>query len=241
MRKCKPTINQLMNNELKKNNLPNNLLFSTYDILFHTFTQNELEPIELDVGYLQHSGEKTITSFVYSVYKNNYPNKTTIENIEYDDYLIMIANLLYMKYNKKWNKLFTTYKDYLKSDTLIDYKTTEAVNGTNNESINENLSNNTSITTSITVQNDIYGFNSTSSVPSNSGTNDTHSTNSSYTNKEQAKNINDKQYNEDRTKTGIVNSNINELLDSTLESLKSNILDIIYKDVDSMITLRVYQ
>lgn len=238
-----PTLEEISNIFLSQgNNELNNVL--------KTIFGEELLP--LYINYLARSKNKALSSLVKSlfdyygaIYKDGY---YTLSN----DGVNQLLSILKYRFLTKWNKLYNTlnlnYNPIKPYDMTIiedsqdkmiaDTETESSSSSTSeNNETNENISNN---------NNDVYGFNSTTSVPSdknNSSSTDNSTYNSTDTNNKEISIGYDRTTEIDKTITrqgNIGNTTQQELIERERNVWQYQIMDTIFNDLDSVFTRSKY-
>ena len=188
----------------------------------------------LDFEYLySHSGDKFISPLVQKLLEDD--NTITTLNLE------KLVNVIKNKYIDKWNRLFDVLSE--------DYNALENYNMYEKETPNITKDKHTETNVEITVsgggssQSNVFGFNTTSEdgVPNAIASAD----NSSTTSGETKDNYSDVTDTETGTRELERNGNIGvtssqQLLEQELEVRKHNIYELMYEDVDSLLTLDIY-
>lgn len=193
--------------------------------------------------YLGHSGYKTVAP-IY---------ETLIENSANSE--ILIANIIKNKFKDKWNRV---YKSLISDvyNVLDNYEGSETRNssGDNTTTYDTNVENDINsetkekVTRGYIAQDNVFGFNSIASVGSSDGSvteeviTETNP-DENKTHNEQKKTGNDKKefgYNDTRTKHGRDVSGSKLITEELKLRNSQNFFDIVYTDIDSIITLAIY-
>lgn len=189
----------------------------------------------LDFEYLySHSGDKFISPLVQKLLSND--NTITTVNLD------KLANVIKNRYLEKWNKVVTALKD--------NYNPLENYNMVEVETPNITRAKHTETNVDMTVsgnansQSNIYGFNTTSEdgVPNASA----NGNNSTRTFGDDEGNYSDVTDTETGTKRLVRNGNIGvttsqQMLEQELEIRKNLIEEIMFEDVDKILTLDIYE
>lgn len=245
---------------------PSNAIFTTlvnnnvFNSIFNKISLNPQNASAVDMDYLlNRSGDKTVSSFVdylldsYVFYNDGYVKIPDGRRVVFSEFVKdfndrLIADLLSIKFYIKWDKLSSLL--LLEYDILHPYTmdvsddTTENVNNsgtdTLNETSHENNTNNINTTDNNTHK--VYGFNSSNgnnadaderSIDSDE-TSENSKTNNSSHNFENTGNSNS-----ERTilrKGNIGNKTFSELIVQEREQLQYQFLDVVYNDLDSVLT-----
>lgn len=214
------------------------------------FSQYNLDPFAMDYDYYLHSYSKIVTRPIAEIY-TNADGETTYQTILDDEgqvvsgytflySTITYANLIYNRYKDRWSKLLATYKLYLDSNLLANKNYTKTSAGSDNKNENENIDTSHSDTSSTITNNDIYGFNSTSSVPASNSTVDNTTDTTEKKSKASSDNTAERQYTEENTLNGFENTTASGLFNEAMNTLRNGILEQIYRDVDNLLTIKVY-
>lgn len=195
--------------------------------------------------YTQRSSNKRISSFF----------KTVLDTPHSESYTRIIATILTSKFGDKWSRVYkslvNTQYDVLEenheytqrigtNEHKIDYNTTVEDNGNVNvEEITE---------TEATKDSDVYGYNSDEGAKDYSDTN--HNTETVRANKDNNTTHNQQTKTGQDTKTYDIDetvdisgreTNASDLIDKELNLRnKYNLFDIIFTDIDSILTLKIY-
>ena len=201
----------------------NNFIFTALaEGEYFTFIDNSNNDGQtLDAMYvLNHSGDKEVNPFIYRLVNVN--QLTCDENIitgiynvmdvnDVDAFINKIVKMIVYKFGNKWNTLYQMLYDN---------------NPLNTESYNVTETPNIEVETNSNTQGDVYGFNSPNSVPDNKATIGSTTTQTG-------------------TRTtifqGYKNNNIPEKILQEYEVLKKSFLEQIFLDVDTLLTLPIYQ
>lgn len=172
------------------------------------------------IYYYQHSGEKTISPLYEQI------NDTT-----------KLAKIILTKFNDKWNHIYEALKEEynpIHNYNMEEELTRDLTNSTKGTNSSEGSSNNNGV-----VNEQVYGFNSTEAVDSNksNGTNSS-SYNSSDTN---SKDTTYKGSEKTIRKGNIGVTTSQKMLSEELEVRKYLFYDMIMNDIDSLLTLQIYE
>ena len=167
----------------------------------------------LDFEYLtNHSGKKEISPIV----------KTLLENKAYleENDLILLSKMLYNKCKNKWKRLYDAL-------VLTDYNAIE--NYISNE--NEKVTTNSKISTNRENKDGFYGFNGSTSSPFGDSMEVT------TTEGKASDNVAEREF----TRKGNTGSSTpQEMLEKEIELRKHSFLEIVYNDVDELLTANYY-
>lgn len=185
--------------------------------LFPWLTDDNAEMLD-ELYYLQHSGEKCISRY-YERYR-----KMEDDGIV-SDCLSKIAQQIMLKFGDKWNRLYDVFvSEQYKPLENYDMKEKETPNLTRTKNVNVKT----------TVNNDVYGFNSSTPVPSTKS----ETSGNKLENEEEEKNTGTRDL-ERHGNIGVTSSQ--QLLQSELDLRDAyNFYNDIMRDVDTMLCLLVY-
>lgn len=184
--------------------------------------------------YLERSGDKIISPYMRRLIKLQEDGKIL-------DYLSSVAKYLIVKFNDKWNKVYNAFieSDYnpIENYSMVQEETPNITKETNSKT-------NTDLKTKTTEGSEIdtYGFNSSNSVPTGeSETNtDVEVTGSKDTNFTDVKET--ETGSRKLTRSGNIGvTTSQQMLQSEIELRKFNFIDMILKDVDSVMCLHIYR
>lgn len=164
--------------------------------------------------YFGHSGSKEITP----LYEN------LLENYSQEDALQYMANIVYVTYNKSWNKIYEALSSEYNPIHNYNMSETEESDSTSKSSV--------STTGNSTENNNVYGFNSDSSKPSDTQTSEATTTQDSNGTGSGTRKLS-RQGN-----IGVTTSQ--KMLREELEVRKTIFFDNIMKDVDKLLCLCIY-
>lgn len=216
-----------------------------------SFLTSELA-IELDEGYYLHSGNKFISKSLI-----DFKDKFNLSDTQLKTFILSkVSSIVNMTFGEKWERLFQVIKtDY---DVLDNFKYTETtkVDTTSKETQNntttskQETSSKITSTDNETTNDETYGFNSSSSVPTDSSDNVATSTtqgskDDNYTDSTSDENKDiDKDINIDKTvtKSGKEgNSDYQDIIKKEIELRRYNIFNTIYDDIDKILCLKIYE
>lgn len=185
--------------------------------LFPWLTDDNAEMLD-ELYYLQHSGEKCISRY-YERYR-----KMEDDGIV-NDCLSKIAQQIMLKFGDKWNRLYDVFiTEQYKPLENYDMKEKETPNLTRTKNVNVKT----------TVNNDVYGFNSSSPVPSTKS----ETSGNKLENEESESNTGTRDL-ERHGNIGVTTSQ--QMLQSELDLRDAyNFYNDIMRDVDTMLCLLVY-
>lgn len=219
----------------------------------------------LDMIYhLNHSGQKLISPMVESLLEM-YESETLSDSGK-----AFIANILWTKFNKNWERLWHLYtveydplENYYLSETETpDITRTHAGSLTHSVSddykLDETVTNETDVTVSTEGQADsgAYGFQNSSPVPTgiNASTGETRTTGDAEHNitkrstEQTGSTVDDADYTDTETGTrglerrgqiGVLT--YKDMIEGEIELWKWNFYDSVMRDIDSLLTLSVYE
>lgn len=174
---------------------------------------------QVDILYMAHSGNKIASPLLMN-------NQTVAE----------IASLIMIYTEKNWNTLSKLFNiDY---DPLNNYDMIEVETPRTTRKIDRNGTANSNGSLNVNDSESIYGFNSTSSSPANEGTRGSNSTQDTSTEDHTTESTGG-----DRTLTRSGNIGVTtsqQMFKQEIELRKTHFLDIIFDDVDKLITLPIY-
>lgn len=245
---------------------PSNAIFTTlvnnnvFNKIFNRISLNSQNASAVDMDYLlNRSGDKTVSSFVeylldsYVFYNDGYVKVPDGRRVVFSEFIKdfndrLIADLLSIKFYNKWDRLsgllvldYDILRPYIMdvSDDIV-----ENVNNSGTDTLTDTSEENSNNTIFIKENKNhkIYGFNSDSGNDADSDENltdridnidSTKSDNSSH-NFENTGNSNS-----ERTilrKGNIGNKSFSELIVQEREQLQYQFLDVVYNDLDSVLT-----
>lgn len=186
----------------------------------------------LDIEYyLNHSGEKLVSPMVQRLVASTGT-----------DMCHMVAKIIIEKFNDKWNKLYKAFID-------SDYEPLENYNMVQKETPNithaSTEKQKTKIETETTndkTQNDVYGFNSVNPVASGEQTRNALLTVKGNENDNETSKTETETGTRDLTRHGNIGvTTSQQMLQSEIDLRKNyNFVEMLYADVDSVMTLLVY-
>lgn len=210
-----------------------------------TITKNHILPVEL----VDNVGEYIIITYTDINDVNLVFDKARAFNIIFGD-------ICDNKFSRKWDKLYDLLIE-ANYNPLEDTDIVETKTGGNDDTITKNsittedgtVGTNQTITTNSTDNSDIYGFNSTSPIPTDVNTNETTETTigspqDNTTHNTQTVNGSDKKiniFNESKTSKGRYDKASTLIMEEISLREKENFFNIIYKDIDSVVTLQIYE
>ena len=159
-----------------------------------------------------------------------------------------ISNLVYAMFKTQWTKLWETMNTNY--EPLTNYKMTEDETGNHTDTRTPNLTRKHTGTdkdegsTTMNTQNNLWGFNSESSIPSDmqDGTNTTNNTNTrDLTDTETGTDTTAGDNTRKLTRTGNIGTNtFQNLLHQERNLWMYNFFEQVFKDVDSVLTIPIY-
>lgn len=201
---------------------------------------------ETDFGYIEHSGNKAVAPIVYKLMADD----GTISNAN----MTKLADYVYAKLEAEWEHFYSVL--LAEYQPLNNYDMVESSTDVTAEDISNSGSATNTQTTNVEVTNEqstaqhdnVYAFNSTSASPSDESTGTvSDESNTSGTITDNGTNTNTVDRDQTVTHTLTRSGNIGvttsmQLLSSEIELWKSfNIFDEVYKLVDSILTLDIYE
>ena len=187
---------------------------------FTWLTEDLSKQLDLDY-YLQHSGDKIISKFFQRLWKQMEDGNIS----DLNSLLMYLAVIIEDKFTDKWNKIHSAFIEstYKPLDNYnMEEKTTPDLTRTKNVKMKTETAN------------DIYGFNSTASVPQSKTTNSGEKLDNEETEKNTGTNTVNRSGN-----IGVTTSQ--QMLQSEIDLRESFMFeDMIMNDVDSILCLLVY-
>lgn len=178
----------------------------------------------LDVDYIGHSGNKRISPLVEKF-------MGTDGTISEPD-ILTIAKVIYQRYRVSWAKLYNTLK--LEYNPIENYRMTETEGG-NSTTTSESASNGTGETT-VESNNNIFGYNSETGVPSDEGRSRSSSTDTTNTNGSSAT-----RQNRELTRSGNIGvTTSQQMLEAERNVWIWDFFEKVFNDIDKIICLEVY-
>lgn len=178
----------------------------------------------LDVDYIGNSGNKRISPLVERFMDTN---GTISEND-----LLTVAKVIFQRYRVSWDKLYKTLK--LEYNPIENYRMTENEGG-NSTTTSESSSNGTGETT-VESNNNIFGYNSGTGVPSDEGRSRSASTDTTNTNGSSAT-----RQNRELTRSGNIGvTTSQQMLEAERNVWVWDFFEKVFNDIDKIITLEVY-
>lgn len=198
--------------------------------------------VNLDIAYLDgHSGER----FCSNIINRRLDNSSVLSS----DNRTLISNIIWAMFGIQWTRLWATMKpiDY---DPLTNYKMTEDETGKRTDTRTPNLTHSHTGTDTnegnshVNNQNNLWGFNSDTSVPADMSDGDTTAniTNTrNLTDTETGTDITAGENTRKLTRTGNIGTNtFQNLLQQERNIWMYNFFEQIFKDVDSVLTIPIY-
>lgn len=234
-----------------------------YDI-FVALGIDEDSAHSLDVEYIYNvSGLKTVSTLIcgllneFIIDDNNDFVEYKGDRITYDKFINeidkkIIRTIIYNKFFLKWKNLIDTlFIDYdvtnpYRMNVDDNVKFDSSFNNTKENTYTSTGSNEGRTSQNGRGSNGIYGFNSTQSVDANkyddySSADETYTNNRNDTGNEKDISIKDSTTNRKISRTGnIGNRSVTELIEERREMLKYQIFEIIFSDLDSVLTRSKY-
>lgn len=191
---------------MKINETTSNVLTEGIFITFPLLSWfEETEPLNCNIDYYTRSGFKTITPLFEQILK--------IEDI--NSRYETLVSILNQRFEDKWKRLYETFKK--EYNPIHNYNMEEKTNTKANFEVTENNSN------------DVYGFNSISSVPNT----EDKTTRQTIANKDDNETTTSRSGNIGVTTT-------QKMINEEINVRKYILLEEIYKDIDSILTLKIY-
>ena len=198
--------------------------------------------LNLDIAYLDgHSGERYCSNFIN--HRLDDSNNLSSDN------RTLIANILWAMFGIQWTRLWATMKptDY---DPLTNYQMTENETGSHTDTRTPDLTRTHTGTdknegeSTSNNQNNLWGFNSDTSVPSDmsDGTTTANATNTrDLTDTETGTDKTEGENTRKLTRTGNIGTNtFQNLLQQERNIWMYNFFEQVFKDVDSVLTIPIY-
>lgn len=182
---------------------------------------NSQNALNLDIDYLLgFSNDKFLSPLAMKIYEQ--------QNLSIDILFQKIAEIVYQRFGSKWNKLWValnTEYNPLENYSMVEERTPNIKRIDEYDTIDEETNQNT---------NGIYGFNSIDSNPSSD--NDGKGTNTKTGNVTKTETGN-----EEKTRSGNIGvTTSQQMLQSEFEVRKYDFYREIYKDIDSILCLKIY-
>lgn len=203
---------------------------------------DDMTGTNLDIAYLDgHSGERYCSNII-----NRRLNDS---NVLSTDNRTLISNILWSMFGIQWTKLWATMKpaDY---NPLTNYQMTEDESGNHSDTRTPDLTHKHTGTdtdegqTVLNTQNNLWGFNSESSIPSDmqDGTNTANNTNTrDLTDTETGTDTTTGENTRKLTRTGNIGTNtFQNLLQQERNIWMYDFFEQVFKDVDSVLTIPIY-
>lgn len=204
-------------------NTTDKAIFKTFVVMYpNILDKYELDVSILDFDFLCEYGQKKINNYIYDLLNDNFEIST--ENLQ------NICKILYNHYGTKWSNLI-----YVDNKTY-DILNTDSYERTNNNITQQNSKIINNQTNEESINNNVYGFNSVSSIPQSEsyGNQQTSSTKSSDL-IDNTKNNDSKEHFEGRR--GV---SPQDLIEKERKKLEYDTLQAIFKDVCDIISLSIY-
>lgn len=179
-----------------------------------TYSQRKDKAVSVALGYyLIHGAEKTLTSMTARFYETMYPSIATgMQSPAYSlPYNYAIARILIEKFKRKWDR------EYLA--LMADYDPVNNYDMVETENIGSNIKTETT--------NGLHAFESTEAIPTSTASTET--SGASASNERTLKRSGN---------IGTMTSS--DVIEKELELRKKNFLDMVYRDIDSIMCLDIY-
>lgn len=203
---------------------------------------DDMSGLNLDVVYLDgNSGERYCSNFIN--------HRLDDSGVLPADARTTISNILWAMFGIQWTKLWATMKppDY---DPLTNYQMEETENGTHKDTRTPDITRTHTGTdkdegeTVLNAQNNVWGFNSSSSSPSDmqDNTNTVNTTNTrDLTDTETGTDITNGENTRNLTRKGNIGTNtFQNLLQQERNAWAYDFFEKVFKDVDSVLTIPIY-
>ena len=198
--------------------------------------------VNLDIAYLDgHSGER----FCSNIINRRLDDSSVLSS----DNRMLISNILWAMFGIQWTRLWATMKP-AEYNPLTNYKMTEDETGNHTDTRTPNLTrkhtgtNNDEGSSTLNTQNNLWGFNSESSIPSDmqDGTNTANITSTrDLTDTETGTDVTAGDNTRKLTRTGNIGTNtFQNLLQQERNLWMYNFFEQVFKDVDSVLTIPIY-
>lgn len=193
---------------------------------------------QLDLDYIySHSGDKTISPLVAKLLQKEDDGETV-------DLVDQLASYLYLKFADNWMRTYEAYAEEYKPLENYSMEESESESGKGSEKGDGNTSTSSKVTTSTSAEGGMYGFNSASSVPTDTSKGESTTSGSADDNVETSSSYSSREDARDRTLTrhgniGVTTSQ--QMLQSELDLRAYDFIERIFKDCDSVMTLSIYQ
>lgn len=230
------TIDMIVNDELSFFNylngalrsiLEDSLISSTDYDSSYLYKIIDAEPQQLDLDYfIGHSSDK---------YFSNYFIKF-MERSDFSQSINNIADMLAQKFGLKWYKIGQAISTNYKPLENYDMEEVRTPNLTENVTRKQS----TDVNVHQSTESGIYGFNSTESQPTATGEGDTHTT--GIKNNNETEDVKSNTGTESLTRHGNIGvTTSQQMLESEIVLReKHNFLEMIFRDIDSVLCLKVY-
>lgn len=234
------------------------------DGIIFRFTNGMLPPLlnvdkfDMSIQYMTRSGTKAISTLVEELLKE-YPLRHVVNEYTLDEYYMIssqaqsnILAIIQSRFQTKWQKLYDTitaqYDALNPYDMTINEETTDTLtsSGTNSSNKLDNGSRTSNETISGERDDSSYGFNSPTSVPTDESQNSSESSASDeISNSSTIETSNEYTRSNPTTreltrKGNIGNITKQELLEKERDVWQWQIWDVIFKDLDSVLTRSKY-
>lgn len=197
--------------------------------------------VNLDIAYLDgHSGER----FCSNIINRRLDDSSVLSS----DNRTLISNILWAMFGIQWTRLWETMNPNY--EPLTNYNMTEDETGNNTYTRTPNLirkhtgTDNGEGSTTMNTQNNLWGFNSESSIPSDmrDGTYTANNTNTrDLTDTETGTDTTAGDNTRKMTRTGNIGTNtFQNLLQQERDLWMYNFFEQVFKDVDSVLTIPIY-
>lgn len=199
--------------------------------------------------YLSHSGLKTASHFVENLFTKYREGQQDPNQI----IALTVMNKFNVNWSRIYNELIAREYDASKND---DFVTTEIGNSNEDNklsrrNVDERNSNSNTVTSSKTDTDDsVYGFNSTSPSPSDKSVTDIVDSensdsrkNTSYSSQNGTENdVRKRDSKNTISSAGIHDTTYAETLQKEIDfRIYNNFIDIVFRDIDSILTLKIYE
>ena len=206
--------------------------------------KNQLDYVSLDFEYHgNNSGLKIISPLLENMLDNG---------ILSDQSAIALSKVIYNMYKTQWDKLYSITK--LSYNPIENYNRIETLNITENNTGTVNNKDNTtygkkltsSSTANATQNNDVYGFNSIDSIPSDkqNGNNKLDGS-ETYSGTDSIENLRTDNLSHEIERNSSISGNIGvatsqQMLESEINLWKWNFFNNIFKDIDKVLCINIY-
>lgn len=211
-----------------KTTLENNYAVSNYsDCVLNKLLNPQSNDLDLSIAYfIERSSEKFISPLFYKLLKLVETGDMTRENM-YKQLCIIIAN----KYAFKWYKIVKAFTENYKPLENYDMEEIRTPN------LTENITRNQSTDIHQETESGIYGFNSTNSNPTATGEGDTTGLKANNETSDLKTNTGT----ESLTRHGNIGvTTSQQMLESEIKLRQYGLIEGIFKDIDSVLCLKIY-